>query len=185
MYKKNFLSTSQHQKVHVFHVNHYLSVCTSVKVAQSFPTLWDSMDSLWNSPGQNIGVGSGPLLQGILPTQGSNPGLPHCRQILHQLSHQRSPRILEWVVYPFSRGSSQPRNWTRVSCIAGRLFTSWATREAHLYAITPPKIFYYFVLTAGQVSFGLKLRNPQQFKFLWMSFLALAVLFQPTSRSWP
>ena len=36
-------------------------------------------------------------------------------------------RILEWVASPFSRGSSQPRNWTRVSCIAGRFFTSWAT----------------------------------------------------------
>ena len=49
----------------------------------------------WNSLGQNTGVGSCPLLQGIFPTQGSNPGLPHCRQILYQLSHQGSPRILE------------------------------------------------------------------------------------------
>ena len=40
-------------------------------------------------------------------------------------------RILEWVAIPFSRGSSWPRNWTRVSCIAGRSFTIWATREAH------------------------------------------------------
>ena len=47
---------------------------------------------------------------GIFPTQGSNPGLPHCRQILYHLSHQGSPRILGWVAYPFSRGSSQPRN---------------------------------------------------------------------------
>ena len=39
-------------------------------------------------------------------------------------------RILEWVAFPFSRGSSQPRNWTQVSCIAGRFFTSWAIREA-------------------------------------------------------
>ena len=37
-------------------------------------------------------------------------------------------RILEWVAFPFSRGSSQPRNWTRVSCIAGRFFTSWANK---------------------------------------------------------
>ena len=50
----------------------------------------------WNSPGQNTGVGSLSLLQGIFPTQGSNPGLLHCRQILYQLSHQGSPRILEW-----------------------------------------------------------------------------------------
>ena len=57
-------------------------------------------------------LGSLSFLQGILPTQGSNPGLPHCRQILYQPSHKRSPRILEWVAYPFSRGSSWPRNWT-------------------------------------------------------------------------
>ena len=47
-----------------------------------------------------------PLLQGIFPTQGLNPGLLHCRWILYQLSHKGSPRILEWVAYPFSRGSS-------------------------------------------------------------------------------
>ena len=56
------------------------------------------------------------------------PGLPHCRQILYQLSHKRSPRILGWVAYPFSRGSSWPRNRTRVSCIAGGFFTNWALR---------------------------------------------------------
>ena len=59
-----------------------------------------------------------------------NPGLPHCRQTLYCLSHQGSPRILEWVAYPFSRASSWPRNQTGVSCIAGRFSTSWATREA-------------------------------------------------------
>ena len=43
-------------------------------------------------------------------------------------------RILEWVAFPFSRGSSQPRGRTQVSCIiAGRFFTSWATREAQEY----------------------------------------------------
>ena len=44
--------------------------------------------SPWNSSGQNIGVGSLSLLQGIFLTQGSNPGLPHCRRILYQLSHK-------------------------------------------------------------------------------------------------
>ena len=47
--------------------------------------------SPWNSPGWNTGVGSHSLFQGIFPTQGSNPGLPQCRQILYQLSHQESP----------------------------------------------------------------------------------------------
>ena len=58
--------------------------------------------SAWNSPGQNTGVGSLSLFQGIFPTQGSNPGLPHCRWILYQLSHKGSLGILEWVAYPFS-----------------------------------------------------------------------------------
>ena len=47
--------------------------------------------SSWNYPGQNTGVGSISLLQGIFPTQGANPGLPHCRWILYQLSHKGSP----------------------------------------------------------------------------------------------
>ena len=50
--------------------------------------------SPWNSPGQNTGVGSLSLLQEIFPTQESNPGLPHCRQILYQLSYQESPRMV-------------------------------------------------------------------------------------------
>ena len=73
--------------------------------------------SPWNSPDQNTGVGSLSLLQGIFPTQGSNPGFPHCRRILYQLSHKGSPIIPEWVAYPFSRRSSRPRNRTRVCCI--------------------------------------------------------------------
>ena len=42
-------------------------------------------------------------------------------------------RIMEWVAFPFSRGSYQPRDRTQVSHIAGRFFTSWATREAQEY----------------------------------------------------
>ena len=86
--------------------------------------------SPWNSPGQNTEVDSLSLLQGIFPTQGSNPGLLHCRWILYQLSHKGSPRILEWVAYPFSSRSSQPRSQIRVSCIAGGFFTNWAIRKA-------------------------------------------------------
>ena len=55
-------------------------------------------------------------------------------------------RILEWVAMPFSRGAFWPRNWTRVSCIAGRFFTSWATREALF-------LFLYYLL--------LKLHKPR------------------------
>ena len=71
--------------------------------SQSCLTLCDSMDC---SPGQNTGVGSLSLLQGIFATQGLNPSLLLCRWILYQLSHKGSPRILKWVACPFSRGSS-------------------------------------------------------------------------------
>ena len=59
--------------------------------------------SPWNSPGQNTKAGSLFLLQGIFPTQGLNPGLPHCRQILYQLSHKGSPRRHEIVANATTR----------------------------------------------------------------------------------
>ena len=62
-----------------------------------------------------------------------NPGLLHCRQILYQLSHKGSPVILEWVAYPFSSGSSWPRDQTRISCTAGRFFTNWAMNQLYVY----------------------------------------------------
>ena len=49
--------------------------------------------SQWNSPGRNTGVGSLSLLQGIFPTLGLNPGLPHCRWLLYQLSHKGSQDV--------------------------------------------------------------------------------------------
>ena len=91
-------------------------------VARSCATPWTVARQLlcpWHSPGWNTGVSSRSLRQGIFPTQGSKPGLPLCGQILYQLSHQGSPRILERVAYPFSRASSPPRNGTRVYRIAG------------------------------------------------------------------
>ena len=90
----------------------------------------DSLYSPWNSLGQNTAEGGLSLLHGLFSAQESNPGLPNCRRILHQLSHKGSPRILEWISYLFSRESSWPRNRTWVSCIAGRFFTNWAIREA-------------------------------------------------------
>ena len=84
-------------------------LCTAVLclVAQSCPTLWDPMDCSLSgssvhgdSPGKNTEVGCHVLLQGIFPTQGSNPGLLHCRRILYKLSHQGSLRILDQVPIP-------------------------------------------------------------------------------------
>ena len=99
-----------------------------MKWSESHSVMFDFLQahrlySPWNSPGQNKGVGSLSLLQGIFPTQGS---LLHCRWILYQLSHKGSPRTLEWVAYPFSRGSSRPQesNWGLLHC--RWIFTNWA-----------------------------------------------------------
>ena len=68
--------------------------------AQSCPSLCDPMDCSppgsfvhGDSPDKDPGVGCHALLQGIFPTQGSNPGLPHCRSILYHLSRQGSPHV--------------------------------------------------------------------------------------------
>ena len=67
-------------------------------------SLWPhGLYSSWNSPGQNTGVSSLSLLQGIFPTQGLNPGLPHCRWILYQLSHRGSPKPLFILYKPFNQ----------------------------------------------------------------------------------
>ena len=95
-------------------------------------------------------MGCHALLQGISPTQGSNPGLPHCRQILYCLSYQGSPKILEWVAYPFSR-FSWPRNPTGVSCIAGGFCAIWATPEALVQE--------YIFLKSTLILFGRKQRG--------------------------
>ena len=92
-----------------------------------YESCWVMSDSLqahglyspWTSPSQNTGVCSYSLLQEISPTQGSNPDLPHCRQILYQLSHRGSWRKPEYIACLFSSESSWPRNWTGDSCIAG------------------------------------------------------------------
>ena len=109
---------------------------TIVKVIRSCLTLPPhGLYSPWNSPGQNPGVGSLSLLQGIFPTQGSNPGLPHGRWILYQLSHQGNARILEWVAYPISSRSSRPRNRTGVSCCCVN------REEVHLRFL---RVFFFF-----------------------------------------
>ena len=83
-------------------VHHQLPEFTQTRVHRGsdvlvmFNSLWSHGLSTrrfcpWNSPGKNTGVGCHSLFQGIFPTQGSNPGLLHCRQILYHLSHQRSP----------------------------------------------------------------------------------------------
>ena len=89
-----------------------------------FETPWTIQSC--NSSGQNSEVGSHSILQGIFPTQGLNPGFPHCRKILYQ--PQGKPKntgvgslcLLQWIFLT--------RNGARVSCTAGRFFSNWAIR---------------------------------------------------------
>jgi hypothetical protein len=83
-------------------VNTYECVC--VKRSAGWSVMSNSLRphglySPWNSPGQNTGVGSLYLLQGIFPTQGSNPALPHCKWILYQLSRKGSPYVCVLYIY--------------------------------------------------------------------------------------
>ena len=73
------------------------------------------------SPGQNTGVGSLSLLQGIFPTQGSNQGFPHCRQILYQLSHKGSPK------FPDQESNLCPLRWK------SRVLTTGHPGKSHVY----------------------------------------------------
>ena len=129
------------------------------------------LDSPRNSPSQNTGVGGLFLLQGIFPIQGSNPGLLHCGQIPYQPSHKGSPTMLEWVAYPFSSGSSWPRNQTGVSCVAGGCFTNWATREAlktlqikSLINVHGKSVLWIFLHIHNSLSIALMVRNC----FIWV-----------------
>ena len=73
-------------------VSYWFYITESESHSVMCDSLWlHGLYSPWNSPGQNTGVGTLSLLQGIFPTQGSNPGLPHCRWILYQLRHKGSP----------------------------------------------------------------------------------------------
>ena len=91
---------------------------TKVKVAQSCPTLCDSMD-----------------------------------YTVHRILQART---LEWVAFPFSKGSSQPRDQTQVSCIAGGFFTRWATREVYEWSLN-----FRLTLTLTVDSAHRKLRRPR------------------------
>ena len=76
----------------------------------------------WNSPGQDTGVDNLSLLQGILPTQGSNPGLPHCRWILYQLSHtwhQTMVEVMKIMVTSFKKSHAHTATLSAPNPAAG------------------------------------------------------------------
>ena len=88
--------------------------------------------SPWNSPGQNTGVHRLSLLQGIFPTQGSNPGLLHCRRILYLLIHKGSPN---YVLLTDGRLAFDPWVW-KISWRRERLSTPvfWSGEFHGLYS---------------------------------------------------
>ena len=94
-----YIYTCSHMYTYTLYTHVYVYTCVCIYVwceshSVEFDSLWShGLYSPWNSPGQNTGVGSLSLLQGIFPTQGSNPGLPHCRWIFYQLSHKGSPCV--------------------------------------------------------------------------------------------
>ena len=88
-----------------------------------------------DSPGRNTGGGCHALfLKEIFPTQGLNPGLLHGSQILLPSEQAGKPKNTEADSLSLFQGSSQPRNQMGVSCTASRFFTSWAIREAPVFA---------------------------------------------------
>ena len=122
-----------------------LSVCVSTSALQachcsgatSWPTLYNPMEcsppglSVHGFSRQEYWSGLPCLPPGNLPHPGIEPRSPSLQaNSLLSEPPRKLRRILEWVAYPFSRGSSVPKNWIRVFCIAGRFFTRWATREA-------------------------------------------------------
>ena len=147
-------------------------------VAQSCLTLCNSIDCRppgssvhGDSSGKNTRVGSHSHLQEIFPTQGSNPGLPHCRWILYHLGNQGSTWILKWVACPYSRGSSQPRNRTGVSCFAGGFFTNRALPGMPNKVVVGNKIIFSLVLVNGLMYTDLFFND---FIYFWLHWVFIA-----------
>ena len=108
-------------------------VWNEVKAAQSCLTLWNPMDYTAH------GILQARILEwvpfpspGDLPKPGIKPRSPTLQADSLPTEPQESPRILEWVAYPFTSRSFWPRNQTRVSCIAGWFFTNWTVRWSYL-----------------------------------------------------
>ena len=98
------------------------SICAPLSMGFSRQEYWSGLPvpSPGDLPNPETELRSPALQENSLPSE----------RILYLL-YQGRPRILERVAYPFSRRSSQPRSWTRVSCITGEFFTRWTSREAH------------------------------------------------------
>ena len=135
-----------------FSIWHVISESESCSVVSD--SLWPhGLYSLWNSPGQNTGVDSFTLLQGIFPTQGSNPGLLHCRQILYQLSHQGSPHVISSSFLFIAEYYQMPHFVYPCSCwgIFGLLLLlDYCDYNCHV----PSSVSFFFSWTQALISLG-------------------------------
>ena len=106
-------------KLKVFHIHGKL------KVAQLCPTLCNPMDCSppWNFLGKNTGVGCHSLIQGIFLSQGSNLGLPRCRQILYLLSRQGNTFNISFA-FIYLSGCVRLRHMGALLCYGGYFFVA-------------------------------------------------------------
>ena len=130
--------------------------------------------SPWTSPGQNTGGGSLSLLQGLFPTQRSNPGLPPCRQIPYQLSHQGgpirsifSPNGDSWPPGPTPKPAG-PHHPTSSLLIKGTVYTAPNSRFLSLFL----KFFHFFFFGQGSP-------EPTHFSLSTRATLASATVSTP------
>ena len=121
--------------------------------------------SPWTSPGQNTGAGSFSLLQGIFPTQGLNPGFPHCRWILYQLSHKESIIMSshKGSHYTVTGDKSHPPPPLSFLCFFVCLFFVFQSEVSHLLLELGTLSYFLFKI----LPFCFARRN--SFPFLWAS----------------
>ena len=102
-------------------------------IAGEFFTIWATREAL-STPrtlnNRNAGITDEAKKSAVSEAKVTQSYPTPCDPIDYTVHGILQARILEWVAIPFARASSQPRNWTQVSCIADGFFTSWATREA-------------------------------------------------------
>ena len=145
---------SQHQGLFQWVGSLHLN-STKVKWSESRSVVSNSLRSHglyspWNSPGQNIGVGSLSLLQGIFPTQGSTPGLLHYRWILYQLSHKGSPIQPKDTPFPVLNQSIVPCPVLTVACWPAYRFLR---RQIRWFGIPISSSIFHNLLWSTQKSF--------------------------------
>ena len=168
-----------------------MSLYIRIYIRRNVETRPQGLYSPWNSPGHNIGVGSLSLLQGIFPTQGSNPDLLYCRQIHYQLSHQGSPykktcknkrhtgrrpcddrgkdRNDAAITNKHQRSMSITRSWKEFYLVSGKTWPCW-----HLdFDFLPPELWKNkFVI--NHLVCGTLLQQPKETNLpYWISSLFL------------